>query len=480
MNNKFYQDVRGSMTQYAPITPEQVEKEAEGAFTYRELSEFFQEQNLSIKKVIHDPGRMYLNTYYADFDEGLYVAVLLDKEFLQNTVLFLSELNQRQRETFLAEKDWRSFYTISVPLALQIYDFQHRYRDIEPDKVFDVWLSIYKRIDYANGQWSSEVLDYVFSHAPKIKELPELSESGKITIYRGMGVLSQSPEKAISWSTHPGNALYFANHFARGTAFVKGEIAVEDVIAYQSSFWNENEVIVRPGTVQNICYENMFPADKNSVLKLTAPVLLDYFRYGQQADRLGYHDSGLHGIRHILRVLMLSLIYYYNSGENLTEADKQILIYFSLLHDVGRVNDYLDDRHGDLSVEQIQKQNLRIGAISLTKKDYQIAHLIIRYHCLDDELGIQAIQETSNYSRKDKERAIRLFHICKDMNGLDRVRFNGLDYRFLRTDFAKRLPLIAGCLLKEDLPEILQAKNWIIGQKNTFPTSAVKEKEFSR
>lgn len=218
------------MTQYAPITPEQVEKEAEGAFTYRELSEFFQEQNLSIKKVIHDPGRMYLNTYYADFDEGLYVAVLLDKEFLQNTVLFLSELNQRQRETFLAEKDWRSFYTISVPLALQIYDFQHRYRDIEPDKVFDVWLSIYKRIDYANGQWSSEVLDYVFSHAPKIKELPELSESGKITIYRGMGVLSQSPEKAISWSTHPGNALYFANHFARGTAFVKGEIAVEDLL----------------------------------------------------------------------------------------------------------------------------------------------------------------------------------------------------------------------------------------------------------
>lgn len=134
MNNKFYQDVRGSMTQYAPITPEQVEKEAEGAFTYRELSEFFQEQNLSIKKVIHDPGRMYLNTYYADFDEGLYVAVLLDKEFLQNTVLFLSELNQRQRETFLAEKDWRSFYTISVPLALQIYDFQHRYRDIERTK----------------------------------------------------------------------------------------------------------------------------------------------------------------------------------------------------------------------------------------------------------------------------------------------------------------------------------------------------------
>ena len=37
------------------------------------------------------------------------------------------------------------------------------------------------------------------------------------------------------------------------------------------------------------------------------------------------------------------------------------------------------------------------------------------------------------------------------MDALDRVRFNGLDYRMLRTQFARRLPLVAGCLLEEDL-----------------------------
>lgn len=46
---------------------------------------------------------------------------------------------------------------------------------------------------------------------------------------------------------------------------------------------------------------------------------------------------------------------------------------------------------------------------------------------------------------------IHLYHICKDMDALDRVRFNGLDYRMLRTQYARRLPLVAGCLLEEDL-----------------------------
>ena len=37
------------------------------------------------------------------------------------------------------------------------------------------------------------------------------------------------------------------------------------------------------------------------------------------------------------------------------------------------------------------------------------------------------------------------------MDGLDRVRFNGLDYRMLRTPYGRRLPLVAGGLLQEKL-----------------------------
>ena len=50
-----------------------------------------------------------------------------------------------------------------------------------------------------------------------------------------------------------------------------------------------------------------------------------------------------HGKKHILRVLLLGLIYFYNGEPALNLLDKKILIYFALLHDLGRTNDEKDD-----------------------------------------------------------------------------------------------------------------------------------------
>lgn len=61
---------------------------------------------------------------------------------------------------------------------------------------------------------------------------------------------------------------------------------------------------------------------------------------------------------------------------------------------------------------------------------------------------------------KNRERARHLYEIAKDMDGLDRVRFNGLDYRMLRTAYGRRLPLIAGCLLEKKAIDSLCTKDW--------------------
>jgi len=61
-----------------------------------------------------------------------------------------------------------------------------------------------------------------------------------------------------------------------------------------------------------------------------------------------------------------------------------------------------------------------------------------------------------NFTAKDLGRAVKLYNIAKDMDGLDRVRFNGLDYRYLRTSYARRLPLVAGGLLEEPLLECIE------------------------
>lgn len=132
-----------------------------------------------------------------------------------------------------------------------------------------------------------------------------------------------------------------------------------------------------------------------------------------------------------------------------------MLIYFSLLHDIGRNSEGEDDAHGDRAVELIQKKRLGLKGLRLSKKDIRIAHLIIQHHCRDDQFGMDTIAAELGFTMRDKDRAMRLYHICKDMDGLDRVRFNGLDYRQLRTPYARRLPLVAGCLLKEKLIEFL-------------------------
>ena len=62
----------------------------------------------------------------------------------------------------------------------------------------------------------------------------------------------------------------------------------------------------------------------------------------------------------------------------------------------------------------------------------------------------------SNFTSRDIVRAHKLYCIAKDMDGLDRVRFNGLDFRPLRTPYARRLPLVAGGLLEEPLLECIE------------------------
>lgn len=138
-----------------------------------------------------------------------------------------------------------------------------------------------------------------------------------------------------------------------------------------------------------------------------------------------------------------------NSGDVLSEADKHILVYFSLLHDLGRTSEDCDDGHGDASVALIHARGIRLKGIRLSAKEYRIAELMIRLHCRDDQAGFDTIQAVPGLSQEDKERACHLYRVCKDMDGLDRARFNDLDYRMLRTEYGRRLPLVAGCLLEE-------------------------------
>lgn len=451
------QQVRGSMTCIEKLSPDNIAKVAEAGLSYERVQEILNDAGIDIEKIIVDPTRFIYNCYYADYDRGIYFDVYLAEAALLDHRIGIVKTMEAvlRKDDALKEKDWHTFYFRDVPGPLKIWDFQKRYKQIEPEQVYEVWEEIHRNLDYENGQWRDDVLDYVFERAPKPKKTPPLNDKGLITVYRGSGTLSQPTDRALSWSSSQHSALWFANHNGCGQAMFIGEVSPDDVVSYLPGFRNENEVIVRRGKVQNIRMMDMIPVTKENMVQLLAPVLRELLKYGPQVGKLGYPAEGLftyHGRSHILRVLTLSLMFYYNSGKKLTERDKNVLIYFSLLHDVGRTNEEVDNDHGRASVEKIEREGIAVDGLNINKKDRQLAHIIIKYHSRPDEEGMEAIRRRKKkLSSDDYYRLIDLYAICKDMDGLDRVRFNGLDVYQLRTGYARRLPLIAGALLKEKI-----------------------------
>ena len=272
-------DVRGCMTRFDPLTPEIVSAQSDDGLTYDELKQTLAEYGMSIDKVVFDGSRAFQNAFYADFEHGHYCWIPFQKAGLKAIIRTMEQ--QFHSPSFgMARKnhEWESFYMMDVPLPMQIYDFERRYKDIEPERVFSVWSSIHTHIDYANGMWNPEVLNYVFSHAPKT-DLPEIDSDGKITIYRGMGEKSQPAEEAISWSTDPMCALWFANRSARGTRLVSARVDPEQILVYNQGYRAEHEVILKPGTKLTVQEEDMIPSTEAHVPKLLAPVTKDFFRF---------------------------------------------------------------------------------------------------------------------------------------------------------------------------------------------------------
>ena len=346
-------DVRGCMTRFDPLTPEIVAVQSEGDLTYDEPKGALSNCGMDIAKVVFDGSRSYQNAFYADFEQGHYCWI----PFQKNPKEVISAMDQQFHSPKFGEArrnhDWMTFYMMDVPLPMQIWDFEQRHKAIELEQVFSVWSYLHTHIDYANGMWKPEVLDYVFAHAPQT-ELPEPDENGKITIYRGMGEKSLPAEEAISWSTDPICALWFANRSARGTRLVSARVTPDQILVYNPGYHAEHEVILKPGVKPVILDTDMIPSTEAYVPRLLAPVTKDFFHYGSIALTLGYHEEHLfqyHGIKHILRVLLLTLIYCEHLCVELSEEDKQILIYFSLLHDIGRDTEGEDETHGDKSVD---------------------------------------------------------------------------------------------------------------------------------
>ena len=131
---------------------------------------------------------------------------------------------------------------------------------------------------------------------------------------------------------------------------------------------------------------------------------------------------GIHGVGHVERVRIHALAIAKALGldERTTRAIERACAW----HDIGRVNDDVDDSHGARSAGRAIELGLPVGE---PEEVVHMALFAVRWHCVDDRLGLDAVRLTAQPDATEI-----VFKVLKDADGLDRVRIHDLDPAHLR------------------------------------------------
>ena len=112
------------------------------------------------------------------------------------------------------------------------------------------------------------------------------------------------------------------------------------------------------------------------------------------------------------------------------EEDVRVVLSAALWHDIGRVDDGWDLRHGARSAARVVELGLHE---SLAEADARLALFAVRYHCRSDGHG--ALRAAG---QDDPERALRILWLLKDADALDRVRLGDGAYEVDATTLRHR------------------------------------------
>lgn len=280
-------------------------------------------------------------------------------------------------------------------------------------------------------------------------ELP--SEQDVYTIYRGVGSKSASMEDTLSWSIDGHTAFKFAYRDLSNSVIYEAKVKKEHIIDYIDDR-NEQEVLVLPKHVFDVKehkQQNVLNvlSDMNDV---KASLEYSYFKNSFLKREYFLQDSPEHGYFHSMRVLFLCMVLAHLKKLNV--QDRAILANAAMYHDIGRTNDDVDFKHGQVSVEQIEEQEITFYTLDcktpLSGEEYELDFLpeeqcditnrIIAYHSMPDEVGLSD-SSMFGLSEENKMKYKELFQLFKDADALDRVRFRDLDMTFLRKDVSKSL-----------------------------------------
>lgn len=419
-------------------------------FNFEKLKTDLEKVGLSIENLYLASEGFYPMWYIEDF---AYIPI---PNLDISTINVICNRNQLDLIKERLQKNWedQNYESFFSYLESQFrFDVFFRHIDeIPEEKQYEIFKDLYVSNEYGFQDLDRDLVSKLFlSNTDKsfIKHLP-VDTDGYVTIYRGGQDKSASPDEAYSWTLKYEIAQYFALRFdSKESYIVKAKVKATDIVDYLSNKTNsgrgEEEILVLPHTVKEIKNMGFYNLDDAMYTELKENGIIDLYKKYSQKHLKGswfHKPEGIHGKRHIKRVLFLSLIM--SHIDELTDEDRQILIYASLYHDIGREHDWEDEEHGYESV--LKMEELKLTTKGLNEDEVHILKVIMKYHCIRDSVGVEAI--LSDEKINNTERALDLFKRFKDCDGLDRVRLGDLDARYLRTETAKDLTLLAHQLLR--------------------------------
>ncbi len=400
---------------------------------YREAADYIESAGIDLANFYFkrdDPFACFC--YYRDF--VLIDIPIFSREGLESfRILELIHFEEGRIENCLSQGDFRTFfYIIDKRIALLAYEKLFD-RIPDQDKHETFWF-VYSRCGLRLTDFPEEYIRKILTYRPEPLDLP--GNGVYLEIYRGQGDSISTPiYLEHSWTLDINTAIRFAVQSDGEGRVYKAIIDKKDAAAYIKRK-NEKEIVVFPSLLKDIEPLKLLSlADLKPDLH-RLDIINRYYYYEKQLKKeYFYRPEGIHGIMHTRRVLLLNLILGCLQGYQ--ERFINILCTASLYHDIGRINDNFDPQHGIESYRKAQQQ----GLINLLDQpDQENLRYIIENHCISDKL---AREHMDKYNLPDREESEFLFNSFKDADGLDRVRINDLDIRQLRTDYGRKLLLIA-------------------------------------
>ena len=147
-------------------------------------------------------------------------------------------------------------------------------------------------------------------------------------------------------------------------------------------------------------------------------------------DIYSLYRKGIHGVEHAKRVLLLEQ--ELASLEHLSEDQLEIIELCAIFHDIGRINDFEDYSHGELSIQKLQQYNF----FGLEQQHRRKVEYIIKNHCITDQIAYNNVLE---YGFEDSDTAIYMLKYFKDCDNLDRFRIFDFDESYLRLENSHHL-----------------------------------------